>query len=225
MVGNSLGNLFAKSPIKPLQQHIETVSQAAALLNDFFTETFNDNWVEAEAVYQKIRSKEHEADDLKRDIRLGMPRSLFMPIARHDLLSLVSTQDKIANLAKDVAGLMTGRAFAFPASLKTEVIGFVDAVIAAAKATETIVNELDELLEAGFSGPELETVKKHIVNLDELEDEADRLEIKLRASLKAIESELPPIDAMFLYRAIAQIGTLADQAQKVGDQLYIIIAR
>jgi predicted phosphate transport protein (TIGR00153 family) len=154
-----------------------------------------------------------------------MPRSLFMPIARHDLLSLVSRQDKIANIAKDVAGLMTGRAFAFPKSLEADVTSFVNAVIAAAAATETLLNELDELLETGFAGPELDIVKDCIVNLDRLEDDADKLEIKLRAALKAIESELPPIDAMFLYRAIALIGTLADQAQKVGDQLYIITAR
>lgn len=225
MVGSSLGNLFAKSPIKPLQQHIEVVSIAAALLTDFFAATFEDDWGKAEAVYDKIREKEHEADDLKKQIRLSMPRSLFMPIARNDLLSLVSHQDKIANLAKDVAGLSTGRKFAFPKSLQSDVEDFVAAVVKAAAATEATINELDELLETGFSGPELDVVKEHIVNLDQLEDEADRLEINLRASLRAIEADLPPIDAMFLYRSIAQIGTLADQAQKVGDQLYIIIAR
>ena len=38
---------------------------------------------------------------LKKDLRLNMPSSLLMPVARTDLLDLLMIQDKIANSAKD----------------------------------------------------------------------------------------------------------------------------
>ena len=225
MVGNTLENLFAKSPIKPLQEHIQIAVGCAEQLAHFFDASFSDDWIEAEAIYQKMGDAEHQADDLKTQIRLNMPRSLFMPIARNDLLKLTSQQDELANIAKDIAGVMLGRAFAFPSVLKSDVNGFVASAIQAAQATKQIVNELDELLQTGFSGRELETAKAYVMRLDALEDTADELEIKLRASLKGIETEIPPIDAMFLYKVISLIGSLADQSQAVGDQLYIIIAR
>lgn len=225
MVGHALENLFGKSPIKPLQQHIQTVVACAQLLKPFIQSTFANDWQQAESCYEAIRDKEHAADDLKKHIRLNLPRSFFMPIARNDLLTLVSRQDKIANITKDIAGLMLGRGFPFPSSLEQQVMDFVEAAIATAVSTEVIIDELDELLEAGFSGPELELAKQQVVDLDKLEDKADRLEISLRQALKSIESELPPVDVMFLYKSISLIGILADEAQRVGDQLYIIIAR
>ncbi len=37
---------------------------------------------------------------LKREIRLKLPRGLFMPVDRTDMLELLTQQDKLANLAK-----------------------------------------------------------------------------------------------------------------------------
>ena len=165
MVGHALENLFGKSPIKPLQQHIKTVVACARELKPFMQSTFDNDWQQAESCYQAIRNKEHDADDLKKHIRLNLPRSFFMPIARNDLLTLVSRQDKIANTTKDIAGLMLGRGFPFPSSLEKEVMAFVEAAIATAVSTEVIIDELDELFGAGFSGPELELAKKQVVDL------------------------------------------------------------
>lgn len=50
------------------------------------------------------------------DIRLKLPRGLFMPVARTDLLELLPAgQDR--HRAKDIAGLMLGRRLVIPAGL------------------------------------------------------------------------------------------------------------
>ena len=97
---NSILGVFAKSPIKPLQEHIDTVHACASLLVPFFHATTKGDWDEALKLRKRISMSEREADVQKRDIRLNLPGGLFMPVERTDLLELLTQQDKIANKAK-----------------------------------------------------------------------------------------------------------------------------
>ena len=51
---------------------------------------------------------------------MKLPRGLFLPIDRTDLLELVTQQDKLANYAKDIAGRMIGRQFGIPEEMQEE---------------------------------------------------------------------------------------------------------
>ena len=64
-----------------------------------------------------------------------------------------------------------------------------------------------------------------INQLDEIEDDTDAMQIKLRSDLLAIENDLNPVDVMFLYQIIEWIGDLADLAERVGSRLEILLAR
>ena len=74
-----------------------------------FRQWFAEEWETAYDIQQKIIKFEHEADAIKRSIRLSLPKSLFLPVPRTDLLQIVTVQDKVANRAKDIAGLVVGR--------------------------------------------------------------------------------------------------------------------
>jgi hypothetical protein len=41
----------------------------------------------------------------------------------------------------------------------------------------------------------------------------------------AIESEMNPIDVMFLYKILEWVGGIADQAQRVGARLEVMLSR
>ena len=64
-----------------------------------------------------------------------------------------------------------------------------------------------------------------IAKLDALENHTDELEVGVRAELFRIESELPPVNVMFLYKVIDWIGELGDLAQRVGSRLELMMAR
>lgn len=64
-----------------------------------------------------------------------------------------------------------------------------------------------------------------IRTLDQLEHQADRLEIEIRRKLFVLEKDWPPVDVMFLYKVIDMIGDLSDRAQRVGGRLQIMMAR
>ena len=225
MVKTTIAQLFGQSPISPLQEHMQSVLNATKGLTAFIEASFVADWSKAEEAYNNISHFENKADDEKKEIRLHLPRSLFMPIPRNDLLAMVALQDGIANAAKDIAGVMLGRQLVFPATIQPTLLKFVASAISVAEEARTIIDELDDLLQTGFSGAELTIIEKLINKLDDLEHVSDGLEITIRNDLMQIEGDLPPIDVMFMYRVIELIGNLADSAQKAGDHVHIIVAR
>ena len=114
MVRTTISSLFGSSPVRPLQQHMECVQECVIELIPFFEAALKEDWAEAKQQQKKISRLERQADKLKRNLRLHMPKSLFMPVSRRDLLEVLRMQDNIANKAKDVAGLITGRKMTFP---------------------------------------------------------------------------------------------------------------
>lgn len=224
-IKNTLVDLFGKSPIKPLQEHMSVSASAADELIAFFNAVLANDWTKAEDEYNKIRTIENAADVLKKDLRLHLPKSLFLPVPRSDLLDLLTKQDKIANTAKDIAGLMLGRKMAIPPAMHDLMLEFVTISVEVVHKALKAIGELDELLESGFSGHELVIVERLVDELDALERRADDHEISVRRQLFSLETELPPIEVMFLYRIIESIGELADRSQKVGSRLLLLLAR
>ena len=222
---NSISNLIGKSPIKPLQDHMGLVVNCAALTHPFFEAVINENWGLAEDIFSQIADGENQADDLKKQFRLNMPKSLFMPVSRGDLLGMLSQQDNIANTAKDVCGIVLGREMSIPAALQTDFLGYVKSTVETCEKAKKAINELDELLETGFSGQEVKFVKKLIRDLDTQEQKVDKKERKLRHRLFKIEDQLPPVHVMFLYSTIDNIGEIADIAERVGNQLELLLAK
>ncbi len=225
MAGNSILGVFAKSPIKPLEQHMRLVSKCSAQLTSFFTACFENNWDEATTIRAAISKAEQEADALKRKLRLELPDGLFMPVNRADVLELLTQQDKIANRTKDIAGRVLGRQLAIPTSLQENFITYVNRNIDATVKAADAINELDDLLETGFRSKVKDLIEKMINQLDSIEDDTDSMQIVLRRDLLAIEKDLNPVDVMFMYQIIEWVGDLADLAERVGARLEIMLAR
>ena len=222
---NPLGNLFGRSPIGPIQEHMQVANEAAQHLPELIQASADDDWQRAKEVAKSITDAEKEADKLKRNVRRHLPKSLFLPVPRSDLLGLVSIQDQVANIAKDIAVIMLGRNMRFPEKLVPTVLEYTATCVATSDQALKSIQELDELLEVGFTGREVKRVEGMLKELDKLERRTDKQAVGLRAKLFKMEADLPPIDVMFYYRAFALLGELADTAEKVGDRLQILLAK
>jgi hypothetical protein len=221
---NVLSSIFGSSPVKPLEEHIDVAYRCARQLREFFEAATKGDWDTASEVREKISDLENDADNLKKEIRKNLPKSLFMPVPREDLLELLLVQDKIANRAKDISGIVLGRKMSIPEPITAQFCEFVDRNIDAAKQARKSVRELDELFTSGFRGAEVELVGGLIEELDQIETETDEKQAALRAGLFRIEDTLSPIDAMFLYKVIEQTGEIADMAERVGRRLELLLA-
>lgn len=208
----------------PLEKHVNIAYRCTRELSGFFEAAIAGDWEKAGEVRRNIETLENEADDLKKEIRLHLPKSLFMPVPRQDLLELLLVQDKMANRAKDVSGLVLGRKMAIPAAIAEDFLQFVRRCIDAAKQARKSVRELDELFTTGFKGAEVSLVSSLIEELDHIETDTDHLQARIRANLFAVEDTLRPVDVVFLYRVIELTGEIADMAERVGRRLELLLS-
>ena len=74
--------------------------ECAANLVPLFQAVMAEDWEKVEQIQQQMAQLENEADKLKKSVRQHLPKSLFLPVPRSDLLDLLSVQDKIANRAR-----------------------------------------------------------------------------------------------------------------------------
>ncbi len=220
-----LFRMFGRSPVRPLQQHMEKASACVAQLIPFFEAVIAEDHKKVKKVQEAIVTLENEADVLKRELRLQLPKGIFLPVDRRDLLEVITTQDSMANKTKDIAGMMLGRKMAIPKPLSKRFVKYVKRSVDASLQAQKVINELDELLETGFRGQEVRSVTKLIKGLNKIENDTDVLQVEIRTMLFEIEQDMPPIDVMFLYQIIQWIGDVADLAQRVGSRLQLMLAK
>lgn len=218
-------DIFGRSPFPILQKHASICAEASEVLLQLIPAANAGNWEQVEHLYDKLTDLEHAADKQKRKIRSKLPRSFFLPVARADLLDLLSRQDEIANDARDIAGLMLGRRMQFPPQVQSGVVDLMQASVATCLKVRELVSTFDELLDTGFSGLEAKRVKAIIEEVEQLEASSDVIVVGIRAQLFRVESELAPVQAMFFYRVLDMIAELADVAERVAHRVQMMIAK
>jgi predicted phosphate transport protein (TIGR00153 family) len=222
---NPIAALFGRSPFKPLQQHMGIVNDCVAEVPALFEALIAGDREGVSKAKEAIFAKEHAADALKNQLRTHLPKSLFMPVDRRDLLEVLDMQDSIADTAQDIAGLLIERDMTVPGDMVADLRTLVQRCVETCSQSAAVVGELDELVETGFRGPEAVRVEEMVEKLNRIEDETDELGMSLARALFAQEESMSPVSVIFWYQLIQWIGDLADYAEKVGDRLRLLIAR
>ena len=222
---NPIASLLGRSPFKPMQAHMRIVSECIAHVPALFEALIAGDQAEVVKVKELIFAKEQEADDLENELRARLPKSLFMPVDRRDLLDLLDMQDYMADTAQDIAGLMIERDMTVPEGMAEPLRDLVQRCVDVCNIATKAVEEMDELIEAGFSGREAASVLDMVDQLSAMEDETDEMGMALTQILFSQEDDMKPVSVMFWYQMIQWIGDLADYAEKVGDRMRLLIAR
>jgi predicted phosphate transport protein (TIGR00153 family) len=160
MTSSYLSGIFGASPVRPLQTHMEKVIDCVTELNPFIEAVLSGNAEERDRLQALIVERENEADALKKELRMHLPKSLFMPVDRRDVLEVLAFQDRVAGGARSVAGLIVGRQLNIPDPLKEPYRELVSHCIDACHTAYSAIRELDELLETGFGPNEVEVVSQ-----------------------------------------------------------------
>jgi predicted phosphate transport protein (TIGR00153 family) len=222
---NPFANLFGKSPFSALQGHMRVVLECVHQMPPLFEALAKGDHEEVVAVKDIIFEKEAAADSIKNEMRNRLPKSLFMPVDRRDLLEVLQMQDSIADTAQDIAGLLVERPMELPDFMQEPMLALTQRCVDVCEMSAKIIEELDELLAMGFRGKEATRVEEMVTALNKLEDETDELGIELSRRLFQHEDEIKPVSVIMWYQLIQWVGDLADYAEKVGDRLRLMIAR
>ena len=216
-------SLFGRSPIKPMQQHMHAAVACARAIVPLFEAMVAGDRDALPGLREEIDRLEHEADRIKNEIRGHLPRRLMLAVERRDLLEILDFQDSIADTAQDVAGLADQRCMIVPGELAEPMMDLVRRVVAACEQAKKIIDELDELVETGFSGREVGRVEEMILSLSNTESETDALADRLQRQLFGLENELG-IGTLFWWELVSQVAGIADYAERVGNRLRLLIA-
>lgn len=222
---NMLAQIFGRSPVGPIEKHMDQVRLGARHFAELCAHSQQGDWETTSAVREQIEGVIDRANEIRRELRLSLPNTFLMPVAREDLLELLDGQDKVLRRINDVAGLIYGRKMQLPETLRGPFKELIECTVQAVEQTWQSVHELDELYEAGFRGREVEIVSRMLSKLMDIEREHDGLQRVMRQQLFAIERELNPIDVIFLYRLIDWVGAIADRCARAGDLLERLLAR
>lgn len=220
-----ISTIFGISPIRPMQEHMSKVHDCVALLLPFITAAIDSDWATVKELRKTITKLEGEADRIKRDLRSTLPHSTFLPVPRAELLNLLTTQDGIANTAKEAVSLIQRRKQEIPPELATDLITLTEISISATEQAQLAINELDELVATGFRGKAVKLVTRMLDALYRIESKSDKCQAKVCCRLQKSEKDLPPVDVMFLYKLIDLLAAVADEAERVGHRLQILLAR
>ena len=174
---------------------------------------------------KQINELETEADKLKSTFRLNMPKSLFLPVDRKDLLNLIGDQDKIADVAEDIGKIFIFRKMIVPEELKELLDELLEGTMEISAAARDMIEHLDELLEVGFMGREIVKLSRKIAGVRRSEHNIDEILHRIRKALFAIEKDLDPVSVMFWYKIIDHLGLISDQSENLADRLLLFLSK
>jgi len=217
--------LGGHAPFGELQAHMRVVNECASHTPALMRALVDGNKETLKEKAKLIFELEEQADTLKHSCRLHLPRRLFMPVDRRDLLDVLQFQDIIADRAEDIAGIFLQREMPTPEPMKERLVELTEKCVEVVGMTTQVIELFDELLEVGFRGKVVDQVEALVTEINTAEGEADRLERELSRILFSLEGELDLMSVVLWYRILEWIGDLADYAEKVGNSFRLIIAR
>lgn len=221
----SILSMFAKSPFKPLVSHMEMVRSCVDQVKPLFAAQLDQQYDKVVAMSEKIVRLEHEADNIKNDIRNHLPQGIFLAVDRRDFLHLLSAQDDIADAVEDLGVLLRIKQLKITEAMKEPLKDLVDHVVNIAHNSCDLIHELNALLEASFGGVEAEKVEKGCHKLAELEWEADRKQFLFAQKLFSQGEELGPADLLLWNEVSKKLGGVADKSEQIGKTLRIFLAK
>ena len=217
--------LFAKSPFGPIQDHMRTVMDCVRLVPEIFRALEEDDEDRFNSLSDQIKKAEHEADIIKNHIRGDLPKTVFTPVDRSDLLDILRFQDRISDVAEDVAVLLGMRKLPFPEGMRKEFWLFMDQVMVTVEHFARISEELDELLEASFGGAEAGKVLEMIDSLGREEYKTDVMQHDLVKKLLTLEDEIGAVNVILWMKVLEAVGNIANGAEKTGNRIRMFISK
>lgn len=212
-------HLFGRSPFAPLQSHMETVSLCVNKIPALFDALIKEDRQALEEVAKQISEQEHLADLTKNDIRNQMPKTLYMPMSRGDLLEILGIQDSIADKAEDVAVLLTLKPIQLPEFLKNEVLVFMQKNLETFEVARSIIRELHSLLESSFGGNEAEKVRALVDEVSFKEHETDILQLKLLKLLYNHDDKFSFSVFLLWQKVLEAIGEISNLSEKLAHRI------
>ena len=220
----SINQLFGESPFKHMVDHVRKINQCVNLIRPVAEAIMAGETEKLRALQDDMSRTEFEADQLKDEIRQGLPRRFFLPVNRDDILSFVRQLDRMADDAEDFAVVSTFRKLDIPADLKPDFMALVDKVVQVSEMLLEVAEDLAQLQKESFEGPDTERVLAKIQQVCHMEWESDKLSRRCARHYYSAQG-LDAVTIILLEKLCKALTGIADHAENVGKNLRLMIIR
>ena len=218
-----LKKFFGTSPFGALAEHTKRVHDCVELLKPLAEAFIEGDHEKIEELHHKMSKTEHEADQIKNEIREQISKVFLLSVGRHEILKFLSAQDDVADAAQDFAVVMRLRKTTLHPDLKDDFQKFVKQVIYVSSHLLEVADDLAVLAEASFEGGPTQRVLEAIEKISQEEWEADKLQHKFATHYYDIEDQLDPTTLVFYDRYCQRLGGVANCAEKCAKLLRTLI--
>ncbi len=220
-----LTDTLPQSPYKMLMAHFDRVQLCVENLSEMFDLYLKCEFDKASELSVKISHYEHEADQIKVHMRHSLPRMIFMPISRQEMLDLLTDNERIADKAQDVAQSLDLRQTRIPKELHADILAFVGHVVGSVRALKHMLDHLGKLMESSFARSEIQKVIEtgHLVH--EGEYKADAVNKQLAKKIYALEDKESTMALIHLMRVLRTLDSVADHAENSALRMVVIASK
>jgi len=212
-------SLFSKSPFERLYEHRMKVNECVDQLKPLFEALFAEDSEKLESISKKISQLEGEADTIKAEARVIIPKGVFLPVNREDLMRYLKLQDNLADTMEDISLIIGLKKIKAPKELAEEIMSFIDTVLVVCSIGNETTKNLTALAASGFKGEEVDTVLALVEKSEKAERESDKVGLALARKLFTYEDEMKPADLFLWFRIFDLIGDLADYSDNTDSWL------
>ncbi|MBB5021390.1 TIGR00153 family protein [Desulfurispira natronophila] len=211
--------LFGPDPLKAIQDHMQAVKECIDLLDPAIEHWLNEDFDSLKVTAKKIMKFENRADRIQATSRASFSSSVFMPVSRKNLFTLLKRQDSIANDVEDIAFILTVRNTYLHPQLRQPFMDFYHQLQAILNHTLEMMEGIRVLFESGFGAPQKKEFIAKVEEIIHLEWECDKRQYKLAQHIYALEEEMSPVTIFMLAELSKKMGDMANAAEKLAESL------
>ncbi len=206
-------------------EHMEKVQNCVSLVPEMMEKYLADDFDAAKVIFKKICHIEHEADEIKKELREHLPKAFMLPVARGDLLNYLKQQDNIADAAEDCGALAMLKHATLPKEMHEKLFRLINENLEAVEIASKITTGFNTLTETGFSETEVNNVLATIDSVEHKEWECDKVQMSFAKDLFAHEKQLGAVNLMLWFNIIRAISKMSNASESVGVQMRVMLAR
>ena len=221
----NFGKLFGKSPLKPMKNHMSIAAECATHMPSAMEAFFKQDKETLKDIRHSISQLEDDADKILEELQSRLPKSMFLPVDRRDLLDVLEMQEAIADRTEDIVGLMLDLPMDVPGELHKPIMRLVNRVTEGVNGALKIVKTFEDLVETGFKGPHMDKAQALIHEVVGIETDADTLGSEITHKLFSHAKNMDPVSVVFLYRLVGWIDDLADYSETLAIRSRLLLAR
>ncbi len=218
-------DIFGESPFGKFVHHAKIVNEATDRLHTMLGDYLDAEYEEIPQSVEKILALAIEADEVRSDLMLHLPKRLILPIPREELLLLMRGQDRIAAFTYNAAFQLSVRHTLIPPPIQGHMHKHLDTVSHCVEILLNAEEAVDRLLQTAFTRRSAEKVTKLVNRGLVCERRADHLKEEAIIGIFQQSAALGTLGAYHLLKLVELIDKIAHHAKHTGVRLASIISR